>query len=284
MYEMRTLMADVLTPPLLDMSTNASPIFTLFETEVVDEITADHLLRLASGVLGAVRVRGFGTAEQCAQIMSTLDDHPMGGYDEAVVYPPVAKLGPAAYDFYGAHELNADYWQQAAGAAKIRSTLLGGTDPLDHATSRLRKAWNGPTVPATSGGRPLFAGMIRETTTGMKMHFDEIERELPGALDPRPVCQLAFNWYVSMPEGGGDTVVYRRRWMPSDEAHRDGYGWAESMVDGVPFATARPETGDVIIFDPRNYHVVRPNSGDGRRVSLSFFLGVTGRGELVYWS
>ena len=47
---------------------------------------------------------------------------------------------------------------------------------------------------------------------------------------------------------------------------------------------AYPETGDVIIFDPRNYHVVRPNSGDGRRVSLSFFLGVTGCGELVYWS
>ena len=273
---------DTRRPP--DMSSNPSPIYTLFDAEVVDELRADHILRLASGVLGAVRVRGFGSPEQCAAIVKSLDDHPLGSYDEAIVYPPVAKLGPAAYDFYGACDLTDEYWQHADDAAAVRSILLDGTDPLAYAVDRIRAAWDGPVAPATANGRPLFAGMVRETTTGMKMHFDEIVRELPGALDEQPVSPLAFNWYLSMPEAGGDTWVYRRRWSPADEERRDGYGWDEDMVAHEPVASARPESGDAILFDPRNYHLVRANRGAGRRLSLSFFLAVSGRGGLIYWS
>lgn len=275
-------MADAYTHQ--DLSSNSSPIFTMFDAEVIDKLTVDHLLRLATGVLGMVRVRGFAAPAMCARIMGALANAPMGSYDETVIYPPVAKLGPAAYDSYGANELDGNYWQLAGDAAKIRGTLLDGGDPLAYAIGALRDAWGGPMEPARSNGRPLFAGMVRETAIGLKMHFDDIEHELPDALELRPVSQLALNWYISMPDGGGDTVVYRRRWTPSDEAHRDGYGWDESVVDGIPSASARPEVGDVIIFDPRNYHLVRPNVGDGRRVSFSFFLGVTGRGELIYWS
>lgn len=269
---------------LLDVSSNASPIYTLFDTVETDRLTEEHLLGIASGVLGMVHVRGFGAAEQCAEIMRSLDEHPLGQYDEKVVWPPVAKLGPAAYDFYGALELNDAYWEHADKARKIRRTLLHGTDPLDHAVDRLRLAWGAEVLPASSKGRPLFAGMAREIGAGMKMHFDEIVRELPGALDFQPISQIAFNWYVSTAEGGGDTAVYRRRWSPSDEAHRDGYGWFEEMVAAEPVASARPETGDVLLFDPRNYHVIRPNRGAGRRVSLSFFLGLSARGPLHYWS
>lgn len=272
------------TRRLEDVSSNGSPIYTLFDAETTDDLRPDHLQRLASGVLGAVRVRGFGPAEMCSKIMTALDEHPLGAYDAEVVYPPVAKLGPAAYDYYGARELNRDYWHSAEESAAVRTTLLDGADPLGHAVERFRSVWPGPVAPATCQGRPLFAGMIREISTGMKMHWDEIVRELPGALDTEPVCQLAFNWYLSMPEGGGDTWVYRRRWSPADEKYRDGYGWAEEIVADEPAAAVRPEAGDAIVFDPRNYHLVRASEGEGRRVSLSFFLGVTGQGELLYWS
>jgi hypothetical protein len=277
-------MTETAAPNLVDMSANASPIFTLFEAETVTELRRDHLTRLASGVLGAVLVKGFAHSGQCAQIMHGLENHPLGSYDPEVVYPPVAKLGPAAYDFYGAYELNDQYWEFVDRAVAIRRTLLGGGDPLVPTVGKLRAAWGAEVQPATANGRPLFAGMVRETTTGMKMHFDEIVRELPGAIDAPPISQLAFNLYISMPEGGGDTRVYRRRWRPADEGHRDGYGWSEQMVADEPYAQVRPETGDAVIFDPRNYHAVRPNVGAGRRVSLSFFLGVTGSGPLNFWS
>ncbi|MEU8925304.1 2OG-Fe(II) oxygenase [Kitasatospora sp. NPDC048545] len=277
-------MGDLNVRQLEDVSSNGSPIYTLFDAERTTDLDGGHLLRLASGVLGAVLVEGFAPAELCAAVMKGLDDHPLGAYDEAVVFPPVAKLGPAAYDFYGARELNAEYWGNAEQARAIRSTLLDGADPLEYAVDRFRSVWPGPVAPASCAGRPLFAGMIREVTTGMKMHWDEIVRELPGALDEEPVAQLAFNWYLSMPERGGDTQVYKRRWSPADEDHRDGYGWAERMVEREPTAAVRPAAGDAVLFDPRNYHLVRPCAGEGRRVSLSFFLGVTASGRLLYWS
>ncbi|MFD8478609.1 putative 2OG-Fe(II) oxygenase [Kitasatospora sp. NPDC059673] len=272
------------SPELRDVSTNGSPIYTLFDVETVDELTADHILRLAAGVLGAVRIRNFAPLQDCADVMASLETCELGAYDEALIYPRIAKLGPAAYDFYSAYGLDKTYWEHAEQSRATRSTLLRGGDPMDVAVERLQRAWGGELIPATSGGRPMFSGMIREITKGAKIHFDEIVREFPGAMDAPPASFLTFNWYLSMPSSGGETVVHRHRWQPSDEQYRDGYGYVDASVEGLPSVTVAPETGDAILFDSRNFHAVLPVDGEGRRVSLSFFLGVTGRGPLALWS
>ncbi|MFD8728229.1 putative 2OG-Fe(II) oxygenase [Streptomyces sp. NPDC059611] len=267
-----------------DISSNASPIFTLFDSETADELTRDHILRLAVGVLGAVRIRGFSSPEECAAIMEGLDRREFGEYDQNLIFPPIAKIGPAAYDYYGAHTLTDAYWQDADEARRLRSKLYGGNDPMDVAVARVARGWGGEVEPARSRGREMFAGMIREIANGAKLHFDEIVREFPGIVDETPASFLTLNWYLSMPEEGGETRVYRRRWRPADEIHRDGYGYDEKVVEDEPVAVASPQTGDVVIFDSRNLHAVNAIGGEGRRVSLSFFLGVTGRGPLQIWS
>ncbi|WP_214103840.1 2OG-Fe(II)-dependent halogenase WelO5 family protein [Acrocarpospora catenulata] len=256
----------------------------LFGTEVTDRLEPQHILRLSAGVVAAVRVRDFFTRHQCQEVMRALEGCEMGSYDERFVQPRVAKLGPAAYDYYGNNGLTAEYWDYGDRSAKARATLLHGEDPLDLAADRLREGWHDDVRRATSGGRPMFAGMIREINQGARMHFDEVVREFPGLLDEIPVCQLAFNCFLSMPEGGGESVVFRRRWRPSDEGHRDGYGYDSALAEDQPVAEVRAELGDGVLFDPRNYHLVRPNAGSGRRVTLSFFIGITTRGPLHIWS
>jgi hypothetical protein len=270
-----------------NVSSSQTPIYVLFDAETVEgaaKLTRDHLVRLAAGVVGAVHIKGFGTAEECDAVVRGLDNCPMSSYDEEIVVPRIPKLGPAAYDHYDAFGLGEAYWRDAEESRRHRSTLLDGADPLDLAVDRVRRAWGGTMTPALTGGREMFAGMIRETTGGMRMHWDEIARELPGALDEPVVAQLVFNWYLSMPEGGGSTTVYRRRWQPGDERVRDGYGYAEEIAATEPGVTVRPEAGDAVLFDPRNYHAVRGNEGPGRRVAIAFFLGVTAAGSLTYWS
>lgn len=272
-------------PAGADVSANASPIYTLFDAETVSELTHDSILRLAVGVVGAVRVRDFATPELCEAVMSALDAHPpLGTYDEALIYPPIAKLGPAAYDFYGTHGLGEQYWNDATRAVEVRRTLLHGGDPMEHALNRMRVAWNGEVEYATSRGRPMFAGMIREIGQGAKLHFDEVTRECPGLLDATPASFLTLNWYLSVPESGGELSVYRHRWRPADEMHRDHYGYLPAAVDDEPVAKLAPKLGDAVIFDSRNLHSIAPISGQGRRVTLSFFLGITGHGSLQLWS
>lgn len=271
-----------------NVSSNETPIYVLFDVETVEspeKLTRDHLIRLASGTLGAIHIKKFGSAQECAAVMRGLDTCPMGSYDEQIVVPRIPKLGPAAYDFYGAHGLVESYWREAAEAEGYRGVLLDGADPLTVAVDRLAGAWgDGGMRPASSGGRSMFAGMIRETTGGMKMHWDEIARELPGALDEPAIAQIGFNWYLSMPEAGGATHIFRRRWLPGDESSREGYGYAEAIAEDEPRVVVRPESGDGVLFDPRNYHAVRGNDGPGRRVALSFFMGFTAAGHLQYWS
>jgi hypothetical protein len=263
---------------------DGSPVYTLFDSEVTDQLDESHITRLAAGVLGAVRIRRLFTLPQCEAIMAGLESCEMSAYDEQLVSPRISKLGPAAYDFYGARKLQDDYWKQADAAAKARSELLDGADPLALALSRLGDAWPAEVRAATSAGRTMFAGMIREINAGARMHFDELAREFSGAIDELPISQLAFNCHLSVPAGGGEAVVYRRRWQPSDEAHRDGYGYSPHLVDGQPQAQVCAEAGDATLFDPRNYHVVKPSLGSGRRVTLSFFIGLSARGQLLIWS
>lgn len=268
-----------------NVSANASPIYTLFDVEVTDALTREHILRLAAGVLGAVRVRGFAAPAECSAIMGELDRNPpLGTYDEQLIYPPIAKLGPAAYDCYVAHGLGEEYWERAAEARRVRATMLHGGDPMDHALEQIRAAWGDTVEYASSGSRPMFAGMIREIAQGAKLHFDEVTRESPGLLDHTPASFLTLNWYLATPEHGGELSVYRHRWRPLDERFRDNYGYLPAAVADEPVAQVRPQVGEAVLFDSRNLHAIAPIVGDGRRVSLSFFIGITGHGALQLWS
>ncbi|MEU3537028.1 hypothetical protein AB0E70_36480 [Streptomyces murinus] len=280
-------MGTATAPGRENVSSNQTPIYVLFDAETVEspeKLTRDHFVRLAAGTLGAVVVRNFASAEENAGVLRGLDTCPMGSYDEEIVVPRIPKLGPAAYDHYDAHGLGGAYWQDAEESARHRSVLLDGGDPVRPAVDRIHRAWGGAMRPATADGREMYAGMIRETTGGMKMHWDEIGREMPGTLDEPVIAQLGFNWYLSMPAAGGSTKIFRRRWLPGDEAYRDGYGYAEELAEREPGVVVTPRAGDAVFFDPRNYHTVRGNEGPGRRVALSFFLGLTADGTLTYWS
>ncbi|MGW7303387.1 2OG-Fe(II)-dependent halogenase WelO5 family protein [Streptomyces sp. NPDC054829] len=265
-------------------ATENAGIETLFDTAIVPELERRHLELLGAGVLGAIQVKEFFTPEQCGQLLDGLAANEMGSYDERVLLPRIAKLGPAAYDFYRGGELDEAYWSDVEAAELVRAGLMDGRDPLTMATDKLGTAWGGDVRPASARGRRMFAGIIREIAHGARLHFDEVNREFPGVMDETPISQLAFNCHLSMPAAGGEAVVHRRRWSPEDEIRREGYGYVEDIAAGYPAATVRPDVGDAILFDPRNYHLVRQNAGEGRRITLSFFVGITGSGPLTVWS
>jgi hypothetical protein len=257
----------------------------LFDTVVTDLFEREHILQLGAGVSGAVHIRDFFDLGQCAEIMKNLESCTMGSYDERVVQPRVSKLGPAAFDYYHSTGFQSDYWEHVEESVATRAGLLADADPIDVAKAKLARAWGGPVRELTAGGKPLFAGMIREVNNGGGIHFDDLAREFPGSADHTLVTQLAFNCHLSMPESGGELNVFRRRWEPADEASRGaGYFYPDVLLAGEHFVSVLAGVGDAVIFDPRNYHRIRPGAGAGRRVTLSFFVGIPGTGELVLWS
>ncbi|WP_129141114.1 hypothetical protein [Modicisalibacter coralii] len=261
-----------------------TPAYTLFDPICNECLEKGDLIRIANGTASVLRVKNFFDHGLCGTISANLTKAELGAYDEKVVTPRIAKLGPAVYDYYLDAELGEDYWRHRDQSNDHRARLLETGDPLDIAIRGLSRAWGGPVEKATIGGEKLFAGMVREINSSARIHFDEIERELPGSLDCSPLVQLAFNCFIDMPREGGEVTVFRRKWLPSDENHRDGYGYSEFLVKNEPAISIRPEIGDAIFFDPRNYHRVESNRSEGRRITLSFFVGIKSDGSLMIWS
>jgi hypothetical protein len=271
------------TRTIHDNTTLVQGLHPMFDLVTVARPGRADILRLAAGTVGAIRIPGVLSAELCHDVIQRAQLWDFDVYDPRRIHTPVAKFGPAAYDYCLDSRLRDDYWAHSESAATTWRDSAGPHDPLEHIVTRLAECWQGPVTPVTVGERPLFAGMIREFSGGARIHFDEVVREFPGVFDSVPIAQFGFNCHLSMPEEGGDLTVYRRRWQPRDDHHRVGYGWDRLIVDGEPSLTIRAEAGDAVIFDSRNYHSVAANTA-GRRVTLSFFIGVTAEGKLVIWS
>ncbi|MYZ37987.1 MULTISPECIES: 2OG-Fe(II) oxygenase, partial [unclassified Streptomyces] len=176
------------------------------------------------------------------------------------------------------------YWPdaQAARAAWHRACLR--PDPVAVALERLGSAWGTDVVPATIGGRPVFGGTLREINAGALVHYDDINREFPDGLFDQPVlAQLALNLWVQVPPAGGATTVWRHRWAPADEQHRDSYGYHRQTVEADQHIRLAPGPGDALIFNSSHFHAVDPSSG-GRRIAFACFLALTPSGRLIAWS
>jgi hypothetical protein len=265
------------------VTTELDPLFTAVDTTAFRD---RHIAQLAAGTVAAVRVPAFLDRSVCASALAAADRLPTADYDPARVPTPIVRFGPALNDYRTASGGldTGRYWQAAEDARATWQRAGLRPDPITISLGLLGTGWGAAVVPATIGGRPVFGGTLREINAGALVHFDDVNREFPGGVfDQDVVAQLAFNVWVAVPSEGGATSVWRRRWEPADEAHREAYGYANRVVDRVQSVTLAPELGDGLLFNPNHMHAVGPNPGE-RRVAFAFFLGLTTTGQLICWS
>lgn len=254
------------------------------EVLVDDTLTRNHILQLAAGTAGAIRITNALPTDQCRSFTDALDTSSLSHYDSQRYRLPAARLGPVLNEFNEAGNINPNYWRETRVATKYWRDQASDKDLRSKSADIIASAWGSSVVPASVDGRELFWGIIREINSGTLIHWDEMIREYPvNFLDRFPIAQLAFNLFISTPPQGGHTTIWRKRWRPADEHYRTAFGYEPSVVANAAELNVTPQTGDAIIFDSRNFHAVRDSAG-GRRVSISFFIGVVGDGSLILWS
>ncbi|MFJ8584648.1 proline hydroxylase [Streptomyces sp. NPDC093595] len=257
----------------------------LFRVEEAPAFTRRHLARLAAGTAGAVQVDRFFGPTECEQALASIRSLPLQQYDTARVPLSAYRFGPQLNEFRtagGGLDTEA-YWHAVEKAERACADAGLAGDPVTPVLERLAAQCGIPLVRATIDGRPVFGGAVRAIENGTLVHCDELVREFPdGLFDQDVTAQLAFNLYASAPERGGETVVWRRRWHPDDESHRQDSGFKPSVVEGCQLIRFRPAVSTAMLFHPGNMHTVEPSHGP--RVTFSLFLGLTVPGELIYWS
>jgi hypothetical protein len=206
-------------------------------------------------------------------------------YDVKRIYPPVKRFGVGVSDYRRDGLVTDSYWN-AVEAERRNWEALGLTvDPFEICREVLGQDWPNDVVIGKRDGRELGPGVAREPNQGFIVHFDDASREFSGnLLDVNLIAQFAFNLYLSAPEVGGETVVWRHFWHPADETFRlpSSYGYADEVVGDAESFEVKPIAGQALLFNQRYFHAVRP-SHEARRIALGFSVGLTDTGKLVTW-
>ncbi len=245
----------------------------------------DHIAGLAAGRYAAIQVADFLPAQTCSEILAALRRVPFDAYDTKRVDPPVFRFGVGVSDHRVAGQLGETYWPALDSSREAWARLRLDYDPFALCRDNLGRDWPGPVRVGRCADRELGPGVAREPNQGFQVHFDDSIREFDGKLvDAHLVAQFAFNLYLSVPEEGGQTVVWRHRWAPGDESYRlpASYGYHRDVVGDAESFVLQPSVGQALLFDPRNFHAVLPSAG-ARRIALGFAVGLTDSGELHVW-
>lgn len=258
------------------------PFFTAVTSTAFSQ---ERIAGLAAGRYAAVRVPDLLSRTRCDEVLRALTEVPFDTYGHERVKPPVMRFGVGVSDHRRNGRVADSYWQ-ALDAGRAAWQRLGlSFDPFGECRAALGANWPNAVEIGRRGGREMGAGVAREPNQGFQLHYDDALREFTGdLLDETLVAQFAFNLYLSVPERGGETVVWRRRWHPDDEACRlpNSYGFSPEVVGDAESFDLSPIVGEALLFDPRNYHAVRPSAGS-RRISLGFSMGLTDTGKLLVW-
>lgn len=241
---------------------------------------------LAAGTIDGIRVPDALGPEAFRAATAALDHIQFSTYDQARVFPPVARFGVSIND-HRVDGLIADtYWGEVDAARREWSRLGFHPDPFEACRRLIGDAWSFGVEVGRRGDAAFSPGVIREINNGLQVHFDDANLEHAKDLfDVRLVNQFAFNLYLTVPPTGAELVIWRHRRQEGDEAHLipGSYGYDEAVVAGMDPTVIQPRAGEAILFDPRNFHTVRP-AGRGRRVSIGFSVGLAETGKLVVWA
>jgi hypothetical protein len=241
---------------------------------------------LADGELDAIRVPQLLDPAAYEATTQALAQIHFATYDRARVFPVVTRFGVSVNDHRRDRRVQDSYWPAVSRSRQAWAELHIDPDPFQACQDRLAAAWPAGVGVASRGGRGYSPGIIREIDAGLQVHFDDATLEFAeNAFDAPLVAQFAFNLFLRVPAAGGELTIWRHRWHQEDEAHRipGGYGYHESVVAGVPRIELPPHANEAMIFDPRNFHTVRPG-GAGRRIALAFSIGILATGPLVVWA
>ena len=260
-------------------NSRASDKWTTDRAQLLDERS---LKALFAGDIPAIILPGFIAQSSCGVIVENLQRIGMGNYSH--VNHAVGRLGLAQMEYHLKCD-KAGYFSRVSDAANVyNSAIEFAENPLQKLIQFLGHAQSGGVEIAQDDEfGTYFAGSFRNVMTVGHLHYDFAPFEALGWSVDAIASQLSWNLYLSQPTGG-DLHVYNRMYQPSDEALRVSgeYYYEQQIVAGVDQFTYSPRVGDIVIFNCRNFHEVKPVNGD--RYSLSSFIGKTKSNDLVLWS
>ncbi|MFE0377168.1 hypothetical protein ACFW1M_16630 [Streptomyces inhibens] len=236
---------------------------------------ADLLRRLAHGETAVVVLRNLLPAEAFADNRTRIGKLFANASTTSYANGALTTIGP----YLAKYLQDLDGYFQAADEAK---GMLDAADfdLADQVRARLRDAFglDAVSVAQEPDGRDYAASVVRIHADGVRnpLHNDNIMRDAQGTGIALTGLAYQLSCVVCLQEcdEGGELRMYRKPWEPADETYKiqDGLGYDEAVVDGYPCHEFKPQTGDVYLINPMQYHSIERVTGSDR-LTMGFFMG-----------
>ena len=275
------------------------PLFQIVETDLA-------ALHRHGDVVGAIRrreldgiiIRGAFDADRMREIDHTLE-HTRLGFREM---PP--QRGPAAWTFryllgmtlvMAGAELGSYFTMAENFTTSCRQLFTGGPDFEGRVAELFGLVSGGRpvAVPAGPQGERYTPATIRVLPPGsaIELHCDNHLAHHASYQHLRTLLdidhQMSYFVPLSVPEAGGELVLYDRAWRPDDDADTEYvYEKPTSTVAGQARMTVCPGVGDLLIFAGGTiYHEVTRVAGPATRRTIGGFLACSLDDRWVgFWS
>jgi hypothetical protein len=148
-------------------------------------------------------------------------------------------------------------------------------------------------VPTNALGETYSPATVRVLPDGheIKLHVGNDflrmkEAEHLNSLVDTHADQLSYFMPISVPESGGELIVYTRKWREDEPTHTLNYQLPDEFVEGVPSLPVAPRPGDLLMFNGGRYlHRVSMVHGPTPRRTIGGFMALTRDGQQDYfWS
>lgn len=248
-------------------------------TTDVPEASTASLHALVDGQVPAVRMSGFASPDETVALRDAMDAMTV----RTSSISTVTRLGISQYE-QGLRGSKEDYFAQAAELVPVfERAFVSSFSPLERFLSSLRSLGIDADIMTEPGFGPYWAGNGKLRIGRTPLHVDFAPQDSAGWAVHAAHAQLAWNLYLSDPDGQGHLLLWDKEWRPEDDSKQiqGEYFHDMSVVDGVRHVEVPTVVGDVVIINSRNYHRVADAQG---RLSYGSFVSVLEGERFRLWS
>lgn len=239
--------------------------------EALDDLIANRV--------PAVRIPAFASVDEVAALTRELQDHAI----RTRSISQVTRLGISQYQ-QGLCGSKDEYFATAARVApEFEGIFARSFDPVDRFLSALRAVGFDAEVAREPGYGRYWAGTGKLRNGFSPIHVDFAPQDCAGWSIADISVQLAWNFYLQVPDRGGELLLWDRQWRPEDDVHMtpDSYWYTADVVAGAARLELGVHAGDVLILNSRNFHAVAESTD---RLAFGSFAGVYPDGRVRIWS
>ncbi len=242
-------------------------------------LNRENVFKLLNNSIPFIRIPDFGTAAEASEMA----DRFLAFAVRSNSIKSVTRLGISQYEQGTVGSKDNYFGLVEEACSNLEKACETTFNPVSKMMFLLRQHFNDVALLEEAGYGHYFAGVAKLRTGKTPIHSDF---PLLGATDwaiADMIAQLSWNFYLRLPEAGGELRIWDKLWVPEDDQFlvNQTYYHDDEVVSGIPYIQIRPRLGEAIIFNSRNYHTVLPTNN---RVAIGSWISLMPNETLRLWS